>query len=116
MNQPLGITIGNSLEIAESIAIFKNRGPRDVHDLTVCISRTDVGLRQKAPSLEIATGLAEDALRDGRALNAFKQLIQAPGAVIRRWLMIRGSYRKQHIEFRLKLSKTVLSLRLIRMP
>ena len=35
MNQPLGITIGNSLEIAESIAILKNRGPRDVHDLTV---------------------------------------------------------------------------------
>ena len=79
MNQPLGITIGNSLEIAESIAILKNRGPRDVHDLTIALAAQMLLLGKKAPSLEIATGLAEDALRDGRALNAFKQLIQAQG-------------------------------------
>lgn len=79
MNQPLGITIGNSLEIAESIAVLKNRGPRDVHDLTVALAAQMLVLGGKAPSLEIASGLAEDALRDGRALTAFKQLIQAQG-------------------------------------
>ena len=79
MNQPLGITIGNSLEIAESIAVLKNRGPRDVHALTVALAAQMLVLGGKAPSLEIASGLAEDALRDGRALTAFKQLIQAQG-------------------------------------
>ena len=79
MSQPLGITIGNSLEIAESIAILKNRGPKDVHDLTVALAAQMLVLGGKAASLEIASGLAEDALRDGRALNAFKQLITAQG-------------------------------------
>ncbi|KRN23341.1 pyrimidine-nucleoside phosphorylase [Lacticaseibacillus camelliae] len=79
MDQPLGITIGNSLEIAESIAILKNRGPRDVRDLTVTLAAHMLVLGGKTQSLEQAIGMAEDALRDGRALNAFKQLIKAQG-------------------------------------
>ncbi|WP_203623510.1 pyrimidine-nucleoside phosphorylase [Lacticaseibacillus sp. 866-1] len=79
MDQPLGITIGNSLEIAESIAILRNRGPKDVRDLTVTLAAHMLVLGGKTQSLEQAIGMAEDALRDGRALNAFKQLIKAQG-------------------------------------
>ncbi|MCG4281963.1 pyrimidine-nucleoside phosphorylase [Lacticaseibacillus saniviri] len=79
MSQPLGITIGNSLEIAESIAILRNQGPKDVRDLTIKLAAQMLVLGQKAPSLEVAIGLAEDALRDGRALKKFKQLIQDQG-------------------------------------
>lgn len=79
MNQPLGITIGNSLEIAESIAVLRNHGPKDVRDLTVTLAAHMLVLGGKTQSLEQATGMAEDALRDGRALAAFKQLIQAQG-------------------------------------
>ncbi|WP_203663110.1 pyrimidine-nucleoside phosphorylase [Lacticaseibacillus sp. 53-4] len=79
MDQPLGITIGNSLEIAESIAILRNRGPKDVRDLTVTLAAHMLVLGGKTQSLEQAIGMAEDALCDGRALNAFKQLIKAQG-------------------------------------
>lgn len=79
MNQPLGVTIGNSLEIAESIAILKDRGPKDVRTLTITEAAHMLVLGGKAPDLETAVGMAEDALRDGRALAAFKQLIAAQG-------------------------------------
>ena len=79
MNQPLGVTIGNSLEIAESIAILKDRGPKDVRTLTITEAAHMLVLGGKAPDLETAIGMAEDALRDGRALAAFKQLIAAQG-------------------------------------
>lgn len=79
MDQPLGITIGNSLEIAESIAVLRNKGPKDVRDLTLTLAGHMLVLGGKTQSLEQALGMAEDALRDGRALNAFKQLIQAQG-------------------------------------
>ncbi|WP_390405993.1 thymidine phosphorylase [Lacticaseibacillus jixiensis] len=79
MNQPLGITIGNSLEVAEAIALVKGRGPKDVHDLLVAQAAQMLKLAKRAPSLELAIGMVEDALRDGRAAKAFKQLIQAQG-------------------------------------
>lgn len=79
MNQPLGITIGNSLEVAEAIALVKGRGPKDVHDLLVAQAAQMLKLAGRAQSLELAVGMAEDALRDGRAAKAFKQLIQAQG-------------------------------------
>ncbi|WP_461225942.1 pyrimidine-nucleoside phosphorylase [Lacticaseibacillus suihuaensis] len=79
MSQPLGVTIGNSLEVAEAIAILKNRGPKDVRDLTVALAAHMLVLGHRAESLEVATGMCEDALKDGRALRAFKQLIEAQG-------------------------------------
>ncbi|WP_461215043.1 thymidine phosphorylase [Lacticaseibacillus sp. GG6-2] len=79
MNQPLGITIGNSLEVAESIAVLKGRGPKDVHGLLIAQAGQMLVLGGRAQTLEIAQGMAEDALRDGRALRAFKQLITAQG-------------------------------------
>ncbi|MFD1392623.1 pyrimidine-nucleoside phosphorylase [Lacticaseibacillus jixianensis] len=83
MDQPLGITIGNSLEIAESIAILRNKGPKDVRELTLTLAAHMLVLGGKTHSLEQAIGMAEDALRDGRALAAFKQLIQAQGGDVR---------------------------------
>ncbi len=79
MNQPLGVTIGNSLEIAESIAILKNRGPKDVRELTLTLAAHMLVLGKRAESLEVALGMCEDALKDGRALRAFKQLIERQG-------------------------------------
>lgn len=79
MNQPLGITIGNSLEVAEAIALVRGRGPKDVHALLIAQAAQMLKLAGRADTLELAQGMAEDALHDGRAARAFKQLIQAQG-------------------------------------
>ncbi|WP_127848479.1 pyrimidine-nucleoside phosphorylase [Lacticaseibacillus hulanensis] len=79
MSQPLGVTIGNSLEVAETIAVLNNRGPKDVHDLTVILASHMLVMAGKTDSIEAAASLASDVLRDGRAKRAFKQLIADQG-------------------------------------
>ena len=37
MNQPLGRMIGNALEIQETIAILKGKGPEDITDLVLTL-------------------------------------------------------------------------------
>lgn len=76
MNQPLGQMIGNSLEIIESIECLKNRGPRDLMDLTIALTAEMVVLAKIAPNLLSATRLILDKLSDGSALEKFREMIQ----------------------------------------
>ncbi len=73
MNRPLGATVGNALEVAESLEVLAGGGPPDVVELT---------LRLAAEMLELA-GIADrdpaQALRDGTAMDRFRRLIAAQG-------------------------------------
>src|ERR1700761_2689384 len=73
MNRPLGATVGNALEVVESLEVLAGGGPPDVVELT---------LRLAAEMLELA-GIADrdpaDALRDGTAMDRFRRLIAAQG-------------------------------------
>ena len=73
MNRPLGATVGNALEVAESLEVLAGGGPPDVVELT---------LRLAGEMLERAgidrTDPAQ-TLRDGTAMDRFRQLIAAQG-------------------------------------
>lgn len=73
MNRPLGATVGNALEVAESLEVLAGGGPPDVVELT---------LRLATEMLELA-GIDErdpaDTLRDGTAMDRFRRLIAAQG-------------------------------------
>ncbi len=73
MNRPLGATVGNALEVAESLEVLAGGGPPDVVELT---------LRLATEMLELA-GIDDrdpaDALRDGTAMDRFRRLIAAQG-------------------------------------
>jgi len=73
MNRPLGATVGNAVEVAESLDVLAGGGPADVVELT---------LRLAAEMLEVA-GLDRrdpaDTLRDGSAMDAFRALVAAQG-------------------------------------
>jgi thymidine phosphorylase len=73
MNRPLGATVGNALEVAESLDVLAGGGPPDVVELT---------LRLAAEMLELA-GIDDrdpaDTLRDGSAMDRFRRLIAAQG-------------------------------------
>ncbi|OBH33673.1 thymidine phosphorylase [Mycobacterium sp. E342] len=73
MNAPLGATVGNAVEVAESLDVLAGGGPPDVVALT---------LRLAAEMLELA-GLdardPADTLRDGTAMDRFRRLIAAQG-------------------------------------
>ncbi|MCA9508647.1 MAG: thymidine phosphorylase [Myxococcales bacterium] len=79
MDQPLGVMIGNSLEIIESIDILHGRGPKDSQELTVELGAEMLLLAKKASSLEEGRKLVEQSLSSGRALDKFIEMVKAQG-------------------------------------
>ena len=80
MNTPLGLCIGNSLEVAEAVSLLKTgRGDREL--LRVCVAictrlLLDAGI---ATTSEKAEAMVTEALKNGKALEKFRQLIKAQG-------------------------------------
>ena len=73
MSTPLGLTAGNALEVRESTEVLAGGGPADVVELTV---------RLAEEMLEQAGRGGQDvgaALRDGRAMDAWRRMITAQG-------------------------------------
>jgi thymidine phosphorylase len=73
MDCPLGATVGNALEVAESCEVLAGGGPPDVVELT---------LRLAGEMLELAGVDGRDpaqTLRDGTAMDRFRRLVAAQG-------------------------------------
>jgi pyrimidine-nucleoside phosphorylase len=79
MNQPLGCTVGNVLEVREAIHVLHGGGPSDFreHCLEACAHMLVLGKR--AADLQSARRMAETALSDGSAFEKFRQLVAAQG-------------------------------------
>ncbi|WNM25136.1 thymidine phosphorylase [Demequina capsici] len=73
MSTPLGRGIGNALEVEESLEVLAGGGPADVVELTVALARemlAGAGVTDVDPA---------DALKDGRAMDAWNAMIRAQG-------------------------------------
>lgn len=72
MSTPLGLKIGNALEVEESVEVLQGGGPSDVVELTVELARE---------MLRLAGVEADPAenLRNGRAYDKWRQMISAQG-------------------------------------
>ena len=79
MSQPLGKAVGNSLEIIESVETLKGNGPKDLTELSVALAGGMVYLAGLAKSHKDGIAKAEEALRSGKALQKFRDLISAQG-------------------------------------
>jgi thymidine phosphorylase len=66
MSQPLGVAVGNWLEVCEAIEILKGGGPEDTKQVTLALGAI---MLQLAPLIEQSTGLAgkDKDLRSGMA-------------------------------------------------
>ena len=76
MDTPLGNAVGNSLEVIEAINTLKGKGPKDLTELVITLSAHLISM-DKNISLEEATKLATDKLKDGSAYNKFIELVNA---------------------------------------
>ncbi|WP_433941503.1 pyrimidine-nucleoside phosphorylase [Paenibacillus lautus] len=79
MSQPLGAAIGNSLEVQEAIDALRGEGPKDLEELCLALGRQMVYLARKADSLEDAEEKLKEVIRNGKALEKFKEFIQNQG-------------------------------------
>ncbi|CAH8768793.1 pyrimidine-nucleoside phosphorylase [Paenibacillus dendritiformis] len=79
MSQPLGRAIGNSLEVQEAIDTLRGHGPADLEELCLALGRQMVYLAGKAASLEEAEEQLKEVIRNGKALEKFKEFIANQG-------------------------------------
>jgi pyrimidine-nucleoside phosphorylase len=79
MNQPLGDTVGTSLEVKEAIALLKGEGPEDMKELVLKLGMEIVRLAGVAGSTLSAKQTVQRHLTDGSALEKFKELVKAQG-------------------------------------
>jgi pyrimidine-nucleoside phosphorylase len=79
MFQPLGLAVGNALEVREAVDTLRDAGPADFRDhcLTVAGHMLHLGGRVRDPRLGRA--LAAEKLADGSALSKFRALLRAQG-------------------------------------
>ena len=73
MSTPLGLTVGNAVEVQESVEVLAGGGPADVVELTVAL----------AAEMLAASGVPDadpaEALRDGRAMDVWRAMVAAQG-------------------------------------
>lgn len=73
MDVPLGLTVGNALEVRESVEVLAGGGPSDVVELTLLLAREMIdaaGIIGKDPAV---------ALKDGSAMDVWRRMISAQG-------------------------------------
>ncbi|AXF56042.1 pyrimidine-nucleoside phosphorylase [Salicibibacter kimchii] len=80
MDQPLGRMVGNTLEVKEVIDVLRGNGPEDIRRLSVRLAAHMLVLGGKAKDVEAGEALANDLIRDGSALNVFRDFIAHQGA------------------------------------
>jgi len=79
MSQPLGLAIGNALEVKEAIETLQGKGPKDLEELCLALGSQMVFLANKASSLEEAEEMLKEVIRNGKALEKFKSFIANQG-------------------------------------
>ena len=79
MEQPLGLTIGNALEVVECVETLKGRGPRDLEALSIELAAWMLSLTGVAETLENARAAVRQALASGAGLRKLQEIIALQG-------------------------------------
>jgi pyrimidine-nucleoside phosphorylase len=79
MDRPLGRACGNALEIMESIEALKGNGPDDLMEVTFALGAEMLILGGKAADQSEAWGQMNEAIRSGKALRKFEEIVEAQG-------------------------------------
>ncbi|MEH7651492.1 pyrimidine-nucleoside phosphorylase [Bacillus safensis] len=79
MSQPLGLAIGNSLEVKEAIDTLRGEGPEDLNELVLTLGSQMVVLAKKADTLDEARGKLIEVMKNGKALEKFKEFLENQG-------------------------------------
>ncbi len=79
MQQPLGLAVGNILEVQEAVDTLKGKGPADFVELCLAAGSIMLMQAQVAPSLAVARTMLEHTIKDGSAYKKLLAMIAAQG-------------------------------------
>jgi pyrimidine-nucleoside phosphorylase len=83
MNQPLGSTVGNSIELIEAFEALKGRGPDDFITLCRELSAEMLVLGGAVTDVEKARALYDELIESGAAAEKMRAIIRAQGGDVR---------------------------------
>ncbi len=79
MEQPLGNTIGNALEVREAIETLQGNGPKDLNDLVIYLGSHMLVLGGKVQKFGEGKRKLEELMTNGLGLQKLKELIENQG-------------------------------------
>lgn len=82
MDEPLGYSVGNSLEIVEAIQALKGNMKDDVKEVILAISSQIMKLSGKYPNISENEYKVNEVLENGKAFEKFKELVKKQGGDI----------------------------------
>ena len=104
MNQPLGLAVGNILEVKEAIEALNGRAPEDLKD--ACMTLASYMLLGAGRVTEIAEAkeLLEETIRSGAALHKLAEFVEAQGGD-KRYVYEPDRFPKASLTYEVKASK-----------
>ncbi|MFZ0978628.1 MAG: thymidine phosphorylase [Candidatus Acidiferrales bacterium] len=79
MDQPLGLRIGNALEVEEVLDVLLGQGPEDLRELCLELAAWMFHLGGRASTIAEGKTLSEQIIRSGQALDKFRQMVSLQG-------------------------------------
>ncbi|HEX9368632.1 MAG TPA: thymidine phosphorylase [Vicinamibacterales bacterium] len=79
MDAPLGLAVGNALEIVESIETLKGHGPAGLESLSVEFAARMLVLSGLQPDVAAATARVRQALASGAAVEKLREIVRNQG-------------------------------------
>ncbi len=79
MDRPLGVNVGNALEVEEAVETLRGSGPEDLFEVCTELAGYILKLAGKAETIEEAREMVRGAVADGSALRKLREMIEAQG-------------------------------------
>ena len=79
MEEPLGVAVGNAIELAEAVETLGGNGPADYLEHSLTLSAYMLMLGSKAQYLAEGKAMAMEVIQNGKAMSMLKKLVIAQG-------------------------------------
>jgi len=83
MDQPLGLRVGNALEVEEVLEVLRGGGPEDLRELCLELAAWMFHLGGRATAITEAKALAGELIQSGKALKKFREMVALQGGDVR---------------------------------
>jgi pyrimidine-nucleoside phosphorylase len=79
MDQPLGLAVGNALEVAEAVETLKGNGPRDLLEVALKLGSHLLVMSGTVETPEEGVVRLNEVLNNGRGLDLFRRFVENQG-------------------------------------
>jgi pyrimidine-nucleoside phosphorylase len=79
MNEPLGLKVGNALEVEESLDALRGKGPPDLTELCRELAATMLWVGEAVATVQDGRQRYDEVIASGEALRKFQEIIGAQG-------------------------------------